>query len=125
MRLVIRALSGNPEPKFQSGIMVKRDHKGLPTIIPSKLRVFLSDYRNNQRVVVCILSIISVFRVFPTNVKPSLETIIAPFDGVTRTFDSSVIKLALDEITKGFSFKLSPPTLLQLETAGPNAVKSA
>jgi hypothetical protein len=105
--------------------MVKRDHNGLPTIIPSTLRKALKSYRDNQRLTVCILSIISVFRVFPTNVKPSLETITGPFDGITRTFDSSVIKLALDEITRGRSFKLSPPSLLKLETAGPNAVKSA
>lgn len=105
--------------------MVKRDHNGLPTIVPSTLRKSLKDYRDNQRTVVCILSIISVYRVFPTKVKPKLGTITDPFDGITRTIDSSAIKLALAEITRGFSFKLSPPTLLKLETAGPNAVKSA
>jgi hypothetical protein len=65
-----------------------------------------------------------VFRVFPTKVKPSLDTITAPFDGITRTINSSAIKLALAELTTG-SFNLKSPTLVKLESAGPNAVKSA
>jgi len=124
MRLVIRSLSGNPEPKFLKGVMVKRDHTGLPTIIPLSLRKALRDYRENQRLVVCILSVISVFRVFPTKVKPSLDTITAPFDGIARTIDSSAIRLALAELTTG-SFNVKSPTLVKLESAGPNAVKSA
>jgi len=65
-----------------------------------------------------------VFRVFPTKVKPSLDTITAPFDGIARTIDSSAIRLALAELTTG-SFNLKSPTLVKLESAGPNAVKSA
>jgi len=125
MRLIIRSLSGNPEPRTLNVTRVKRDHNGLPTIVPSSLRKLLLNFRNEQRAVVCILSIISVFRVFPTKVKPSLGTIIAPFDGITRTIDSSAIKLALAELTCNFNFSLSLPTLLKLESAGPNAVKSA
>lgn len=124
-RLTIRALSGNPEPKYLKGVTVKRDHNGLPTIIPSRLRKALMDYRNEQRIVVCTLSLISVFRVFPTKVKANLETIISPFDGITRTIDSSAIKLALSKIIPKLSLHLNQPTLLKLETAGPNAVKSA
>lgn len=124
MRLIIRSLSGNPEPNCLTAVRVKRDHNGLPTIVPSSLRKLLLNFRNEQRAVVCILSIISVFRVFPTKVKPSLGTIIEPFGGITRTFDSSVIKLALDELTRKTKFSLSQPTLLQLESAGPNSVKS-
>jgi len=41
LRLTIRALSGNPEPRTVSGVLVKRDHNGLPTIIPSSLRACL------------------------------------------------------------------------------------
>lgn len=125
MRLLIRALSGNPEPKFLKGVMVKRDHNGLPTIVPSSLRKALLDLRGNQTLIVCILSIVSVFRVFPTKVKPSLDTIIAPFDGIVRSFDASAIKIALAELTGGRGFRIAPPTLIKLETAGPNAVKSA
>jgi len=124
MRLVIRSLAGNPEPLFLKGVMVKRDHNGLPTIIPLSLRKALLDFSNNQRVVVCILSILSVFRVFPTKVRPSLGTIIEPFNGITRTINSSLIKRALVELTPG-SLHLRSPTLLKLESAGPNAKKSA
>lgn len=123
MRLVIRSLAGNPEPKFLKGVMVKRDHNGLPTIIPLSLRKALMDFRSNQRVVVCILSILSVYRVFPTKVRPSLGTIIAPFDGLYRTLDSSILKRALGELTPR-TLRLNPPALLMLETAGPNSKKS-
>nr|UPW42269.1 MAG: putative RNA dependent RNA polymerase [Inner Mongolia grassland mitovirus 2] len=125
MRLIIRSLSGNPEPKCLTAVRVKRDHNGLPTIIPSRLRKYLMNFRDEQRIVVCILSIISVFRVFPTKVKPSLGTITEPFNGIIRTLDSSLIKLALAELTRKTKFSLRLPTLLQLESAGPNAVKSA
>lgn len=38
-RLVIRYLAGHGEPVTPiSGVMVKRDHHGLPTIIPLNLR---------------------------------------------------------------------------------------
>jgi len=123
MRLVIRSLSGNPEPKFLKGVMVKRDHTGIPTIIPLSLRKALRSYRDNQRLVVCILSVVSVFRVFPTKVKPCLDTILSPFDGITKTISLELIKLALAELTTG-SFNIKSPTLIILESAGPNAVKS-
>lgn len=124
MRLVIRSLAGNPEPKFLKGVMVKRDHNGLPTIVPSSLRKLLINYRENQKTVVCILSILSVFRVFPTKVKPSLGTIIEPFNGITETINISLIKSALAELIPN-RLVLSQPTLIKLESAGPNAVKSA
>nr|UPW42221.1 MAG: putative RNA dependent RNA polymerase [Jiangsu mito-like virus 14] len=124
LRLVIRSLSGSPETSFHKGVMVKVDHTGLPTIIPLSLRIALRDYRNNQVLVACILSLLSVFRVFPTKVKPSLGTIIAPFDGVTRTFDSTAISLALAELIPK-PVPIKPARLLKLETASPNAKKSA
>jgi hypothetical protein len=75
-------------------------------------------------IIVCILGCLSVFRVFPTKVKPKLGTIIDPFSGTTRTFDSSKLKLALREIHKG-TLSIHKPKLIKLESAGPNTVKSA
>lgn len=124
LRLVIRNLSGSPEPLYLKGVMVKRDHNGLPTIIPLSLRKLLLNFRDNQRVVVCILSILSVFRVFPTKVKPSLGTIIAPFDGMNRSIDTAILKKALVELIPG-TLRLRSPHLLKLESAGPNAKRSA
>jgi hypothetical protein len=128
MRLLIRALSGNPEPSSPvKGVMVKRDHNGLPTIIPSSLRACLlpGEWRGYQNIIVCILSIVSVYRVFPTKVKPKLDTVTDPFSGLNKTFDKSQINLALKELLGRTQISLSIPKLIKLETASPNTVKSA
>jgi hypothetical protein len=125
LRLVIRCLSGSPETKFLKGIMVKVDHTGLPTIIPLELRKLLLTFKDNQRVVVCILSCLSVFRVFPTSTKPKLGTIIDPFSGSSRSFERSALKLAIKDLLGNARLKMSPPVIIKLETTSPNAKKSA
>jgi hypothetical protein len=117
-------LAGSPEPNTVNKVLVKKDHLGLPTIIPSVLRSIIRDWKKNRMIIVCILGCLSVFRVFPTKVKPKLGTITDPFSGTTRTFDSSKLKLALREIHKG-TLSLHNPKLIKLESAGPNTVKSA
>jgi hypothetical protein len=127
MRLVIRYLSGSPEPVTphkKGSIMVSRDRLGLPTVIPGPLRILLRDFRSNRMMVVCILSLLSVYRVFPTRVSPSVETIISPHTGLTKTLNLSQIKAALVEL-KLYRLKLRQPKLIKLESAGPNARKSA
>jgi len=124
-RLVIRFLAGHGEPVTPlGGVMVKRDHIGLPTIIPLRLRHILVEWRVNQRLVACILSCLSVFRVFPTSVKPSLGTIIEPFGGTVRSFDTSQLKLAVAELIPRVTLRIKSPKLIKLESAGPNATKS-
>jgi hypothetical protein len=126
MRLVVRYLSGSPEvvTPHKNSVMVSRDRFGLPTVIPGPLRILLRDFRANRKMVVCILSLLSIYRVFPTHVKPSLETIISPHTGLTKTLNLSQIKLALREL-KLYRLKLRQPELIKLESAGPNARKSA
>jgi len=68
---------------------------------------------------------ISVYRVFPTKVKPKLDTVTDPFSGLNKTFDKSQINLALKELLGRTQISLSIPKLIKLETASPNTVKSA
>jgi hypothetical protein len=126
MRLVIRALAGSPEPITPlGGVMVKRDHNGLPTIIPLSLRkLLLEGPRNNNKTLVALLSLISVFRVFPTSVKPSLATIISPFAGLNRSIDSSILRDAVVEISRSAELKLTGFKLIHSESAGANTIKS-
>lgn len=107
LRLTIRALAGSPEIIYHSGIRVKRDLYGLPTIIPLPLRDMfreiikrdgLFEYATQRRSIIATLTIISVFRQFPTKVKPSLDTITAPFSGVSQTLDQGRIQNAIDSI---------------------------
>lgn len=125
MRLVIRSLSGNPELKYHSGIMVKVDATGLPTIIPYDLRMLLRAYKDNQRMVVCILSILSIYRVFPTKPKPKTDSITEPFSGSTRSLDETVLKRALKDLLGNSKLHLSEPKLILMEKASPNTKKSA
>lgn len=126
-RLTIRYLAGHGEPKsvLPNTVLVKRDHLGLPTIIPLVLRKLLVEFRSNQRNVQGILSCLSVFRVFPVKVVPKLGTITDPFQGVVTTFDKGVLKAALKELIPSLRLVVNPPKLIQLESAGPNGSKSA
>lgn len=126
MRLTIRALAGSPEAISPvKGVMVKRDHRGLPSIIPLSLRHLLSrGPKEENKTLVALLSMLSVFRVFPTSVKPSLGTIIEPFSGVTRTIDLSILRPAVLEIFSSRELKLSKFELIKPESAGANTIKS-
>jgi hypothetical protein len=49
----------------------------------------------NQRNIVGVLTIMSVFRVFATKVEPTLGTIIKPFNGSVKTFNAELVHKAL------------------------------
>lgn len=138
LRLVIHYLAGTPIHGFVPGqIMVRKDRWGLPVIIPKFLRVVIRLYRcllvnkdifGNQfleynNVITCILSLLSIFRVLPTKVKPTLDTIVAPFNGIAKSIDSATLAKALKELPQ-FIWHDFAPKLLLLETAGPNGFKS-
>nr|UIW13840.1 MAG: RNA-dependent RNA polymerase [Rhizoctonia solani mitovirus 67] len=115
--------------------MVRTDARGLPTIIPWKLReVFVkvnTQFILNEqisvptmRVIVCILTVISIFRVFNVFPKASLNTVITPFSGSVMTLPDNELQQAIQQIFPGFALKLKAPRVLVLETASPNATKS-
>lgn len=107
LRLTIRALAGSPEQICQGAIRVKRDKFGLPTIIPLWLRYLLIQFIENnghletqkaRKAVIAILTLLSIFRIFPTKVKPSLDSITKPFDGKAKSLNPEMVKEALDSI---------------------------
>jgi len=123
-RLLIRAMSGSPEPKYQkNGIIVQRDSHGLPSIIPLDLRLLVLNFKDNQKKVRSLLTLLSVYRVFPTKPRPTLDTITDPFNGIAKTLPS--LECAVKEIFGKSVLKLTKPILLKMETAGPNAGKTA
>lgn len=96
VRLTIRALAGQPEPSWNNSIpRVKRDSHGLPTIIPLSLRKALLAPSENIGIVRVTLCTLSVYRVFKVPVKPDLESILKPFDGIASTFPCLRISKAL------------------------------
>jgi hypothetical protein len=122
VRLLIRYVAGQGEPKFIKGILVSRDCRGIPHIISSKIRN-LPDLKAQRVLVVTLLTLLCIYRLIDYKVKPDLGTIEKSFAGKIKTFP---VNLALrDLLGTNTTLKLTKPRLIKLETAGPNAVKSA
>jgi hypothetical protein len=120
IRLTIRAISGQPEPLWNNSIpRVKRDHNGLPTVIPLSIRKILLDSSKDVGAVRATLCILSVFRVFKVPVKPKLDSIIEPFNGLASTFPYLRISKALNMLN--LKAKFSNFRGFISESAGPNS----
>lgn len=118
-RLTIRALGGQAEPKWNDSIpRVKRDPSGLPTIIPLLIRKALLVPDKNVNLVRVTLCVLSVYRVFNVPVKPSLDSITAPFGGLASTYDYLVISKALKKLNLKIKFSIFKGFIS--ESAGPN-----
>lgn len=124
MRLTTRALAGQPEnqddlesSRDSGKILVKRDKSGIPTIIPYDLRKSLLE--RNNKYVKFILTLLSIYRVFPTVQKPSLKTIIDPFTGSTKSFDLGLLGDALKDLLKNNKLRVRGHKLIRLNSASP------
>lgn len=78
---------------------------------------------NERMMVVTLLTLLSIYRLIDFKVKPDMETISAPFKGKERSFH--LIQAFNDLLGVDPLLKLNTPRLIKLESAGPNAVKSA
>jgi len=99
--------------------------QGLPLIIPGDLREVLLNKANNQLGIRCLLSVISIYRVFKVDVVPDFGSVEAPFKGVSRELNPDLISIALKEL--GISLKnLSQKSIKFniMETASPTAPKA-
>lgn len=149
VRITIKVSGGD---KCNIGkVLVQCDSHGLPTIIPWLLRKELLDFQSsgskslhditywgygekklvrskNQRIIIAILSCLCIYRVFKVNVKPSLKTIVKPFNGLMVTLNPLLLSQAVNACVHpslGRFIKLKPIKLLMLETASPNSKKSS
>jgi hypothetical protein len=126
VRLLIRYLAGQGEPKYTgNGILVSRDYRGIPHIISSHIRN-LPDLKAERMLVVTLLTLLCIYRLINYKVKPDLGSILDPQEGKIVTFPLVKVRLALyDLLGVGTTVKLNNARLIMLESAGPNAVKSA
>jgi len=126
LRLVTLYLAGSPQTtKAQKAIGVRVNQYGLPVIIPPSIRKELSFDTVESRVTTrCIITLISIFRVFPTKVKPDLGTITSSFTGTSRTLDESQLSGLVRNFCKGFKLKFGPIKGFISESAGPIAKKA-
>lgn len=123
VQLTIQAI--NHTPLFtMSEPRVRRDHHGMPTIIPGPLRSIIRNQEHVDwlRVTKATITCLSVFRVFPTKVSPNLETITAPFSGLSQTIDKSTLHMVLNAMR----IRLKPGVFKGFisESAGPNGSKA-
>jgi len=99
-RIVVRILAENDVVK-SSSVFVKTDKRGWPTIIPIEIRdIILKDYSLDFKklAVGALLTILSIHRVFPTKVDPSVSTVVADFNGQARILDPALITKSLKEL---------------------------
>jgi len=129
LRLTTRALAGTPEMVSDSPVRVKRDHYGLPTIIPIRLRDILRGFIDNnyfyhaqtvRRIMIATLTIISIFRTFSTKVEAKLDTIVTPFEGKEKTLPQKEVASAVKTLTGG-KLSIGSFTPVVSQKAGPNA----
>lgn len=130
VRLLIRWLAGQGESHYSgNGIIVSRDYRGIPHIISSQIRN--SDLITERMMVVTLLSLLCIYRLINYKVKPDLDTIVSPHAAKEKTLtvcdkENNPIGQALaDLFGVDPQLKLNNPRLIMLESAGPNAVKSA
>lgn len=123
VRLLVRFLAGQGEPKFLGkGVLVSRDNRGIPHIISSHIRL-IPNLSAERMLVVTLLTLLCIYRLIDYKVKPDLGTIEKSFAGKIKTFP---VNLALHDLIGGnTTLKLTKPRLIKLESAGPNACKSA
>lgn len=101
---------------------VSLDKRGLPRIIPIELR----NRMDNRACFLAVSSILALYRVMPWWPKVSLETILAPFEGLSKTFDVKILTKGKDNLCKlaglrrGFRLKMLKSRALNIQTAGPN-----
>ena len=123
LRLVVLYLAGTPQTtKGRKAIGVRVNQYGLPVIIPPSLRRSLGLGSESRVTTRCILTLLAVFRVFPTKVKPDLGTVTDPFTGITRTLDN--IEVHARRFCKGFKLGFGPIKGFISESAGPVAKKA-
>lgn len=128
LRMTVCFLADQPVAMAARAPYVKRDSHGLPTVLPWSLRQSLLDFKSSglqgdKGVAVCILTLLSVYRIFSNKVRPNLKSILAPFSGTVTSLDVSLLQRALRVLSVG-PLVIGNPKLLLIEKASPNCSKS-
>jgi len=94
MRICIQYLAGTPTFTVQT-VRVRVTKDGLPSFIPIRLRQAFALGADGAKVIRGVLSVLSIFRVFPTKVKPDFSVITDQFSGLAPT-------LLIERVVKHF-----------------------
>jgi len=114
VRIVQHFVSGNPiSVTTEMPISLAR---GIPTIIPGKIRLQMHD--GDHRVIRGVLTLLSIYRIIKINPVLKLGSITDPFKGLDPTLPKYEILKA--KRTFPSMKELTPIKLLNLRSAGPN-----
>jgi hypothetical protein len=93
---VIRYLSG-ADITYKGKLHIKIDRTGIPRVIPAHLRHTLRRRMlvRDRKILLGILTILSMFRSFKTSPKVKLHTVIDPFGGVSDTLNRELLSKAI------------------------------
>lgn len=129
LRLSQKTLAGElPTVTSDCRIAIRR---GLPLIIPGDLRLLME--AKDPVVIKVVLTMLSIFRIIPSTPKLKIESITAPFSGLSKTLPET--SLIMDELVRKFfgnkefdyfrnsnkSIFVRGRRLVTLTTAGPNS----
>jgi len=126
LRILVRRLA-NVDVEKSTSIFVKTDKHGFPVIIPILLRDSILNKElpthKRKKIIGALITCISIHRVFPTKVKPDLESILSSFNGLSQSLDNSLLIKSLKELNllKKYTNNLRC-SLYWSEAAGPNNV---
>lgn len=121
LRILTLYLAGTPTTT-PGKVRVKVNQYGLPVIIPAPIRRNLGLAEGMRTTTRCTLTLISIFRSFPTKVKPDLSSITNEFSGLNLTLNN--IEAIVVDFCKGFKFSFGPIVGFISESSGPIASKA-
>jgi hypothetical protein len=121
LRITVRYLAGTPDKLCTTKVRVRIDRLGLPVIIPFPLRQLLNLEKENGNIVRSVLTLLSIFRVFKTTVKPDFSSITGEFTGLSASLK---IRTVTKKLFKGWIINLNNIQGFISESAGPNASKA-
>lgn len=105
-------------------IFVKLNYLNFPAIIPVPLCKIVSQLHvgstSGVRLAIALLTVISLFRVLPTKVKPDYSTIEDPFKGTFKTIDSQLLKQSIENLDLDIKDRKMKLKLVGSLKAGPN-----
>jgi hypothetical protein len=88
VRLTMKRIAGHPEKCITFPRVATR--RGLPLIIPGKIRLLIE--ADDLGVTKIVLSLLSIYRVMKARAVLNLNTIVSPFKGVTSYFQEDELK---------------------------------
>jgi len=126
VRMVIAFLNHSQYTLPKGGTEVRKDRRGLPMIVPGKLRVHFRLARDEGAfpsilVTRAVLTVLSFYRVISFRQKPDLSSIIGSFTGVSPLFLTEELVKVMALFPK---VQLGKPSWFISESAGPNGPKA-